>query len=376
MPNGIRKGVALHPHATIVGLSQPTYYDIEHQFNYFSQTNSDWVRLWADWSLLQPDPPADPNNPTYDNWAWDKLDAEVQAANSSMVKPPNTSVEEPLKVILTVWTCPLWASPNTRSQYPSSDGQQYYRPDNTGVSSPYGRLLEQLMVRYHPLNPNRRGTIWGLEIVNEPNGQMKPQTGMANAVADMMVTAKQIKLNHGWTNTGPVLLAPALVDYREGSFDFDPSNPNTTTIGSFAESLLNRLDAIGFSAGPWIAWSQHNHLDIEADRLYADTALKYIGDKLAGHGWGGWRAPGDNGPRIFLTEGAARLTKIDSHYFSSNGSPSQLRNKQATLVENAKGRIMGGPYPAMWLYYGFTSNVDYDAGLRDPYSYPTQGDII
>ena len=50
MPNGIRKGVALHPHATIVGLSQPTYYDIEHQFNYFSATNTDWVRLWADWN--------------------------------------------------------------------------------------------------------------------------------------------------------------------------------------------------------------------------------------------------------------------------------------------------------------------------------------
>ena len=45
-------------------------------------------------------------------------------------------------------------------------------------------------------------------------------------------------------------------------------------------------------------------------------------------------------------------------------------------MQNTKGRIMGSPYPAMWLYYMFTSNVDYDCGLRDPYSYPTQGQII
>ena len=153
-------------------------------------------------------------------------------------------------------------------------------------------------------------------------------------------------------------------------------DPDATTIGAFAESLLNQLAAINFSAGPWIAWSQHNHLDIELDRLYADTALKYIGDKLTGHSWVGWRETGDTGPRIFLTEGGGRLAKIDSKYYGGNGSPSQLRNKQSALVQNTKGRIMGSPYPAMWLYYMFTSNVDYDCGLRDPYSYPTQGQII
>jgi hypothetical protein len=349
----LRKGVALHSHATI--FEAPSYYDLQRQLDYFTETNTTWVRFWADWAQLQPTAPG-PGGPGWKDSAWAQLDNQVQAANAAG-----------LIVILTVWTCPGWANGGNTS---------FTRPSQVDPSSPYASFLERLIVRYNPGNPSRQGIAQCIEIVNEPNGQMRPQTGMVNAVADMMVTAKAVKARNGYANFYPVLLAPALVDYKQNDPFSPPDNdPDSTASGPFTDDLLNALDARGFQAGNWFGWSQHHHLDIEANRLQANTAMDTIGGKLKGR-WGGWPSSDKQNPRIFLTEGGGRLTKINSNYFGGTGSPTAVRNKQRDLVQNNIGRANGSQYPALLMYYLFTSHVDYDTGLRDAYNYPSQDKII
>jgi hypothetical protein len=365
------KGIALHAHATTFYAA--SFYDVQRQLQFFDQGASSatkWVRFWADWPALQPQSRDTPGG-GWNAQAWAQLDNQVTAANNAG-----------LAVILTSWLTPPWANNGNRpsSIDPASYEATLYRPDRVDIDSAWADFIERLVLRYNPTNPQRSGLITALEVVNEPNGQMRPQTGMVNAVADMMITAKAVKLRNNLGSTYPLLLAPALVDYKRGdSVNSSPSDPaDFTYIGDFTDNLLNTLDSKGFAAGPWFGWSQHNHVDIEANRFEPDTAMTLIGGKLKNR-WAGWSNPDKTAPRIWLTEGGARLTKIKSYYFPNPNSPptpSQLRSKQSDLLHNNLARVKGSPYPALFMYYLFTSHWDYDCGLRDSYSYPSQEKII
>ena len=67
---------------------------------YFAETHTTWVRLWADWPTLQPDPGRTPDDPDGPGAAvLNALDDQIRAAN-----------DDGVKVILLLYRFPLWAN--------------------------------------------------------------------------------------------------------------------------------------------------------------------------------------------------------------------------------------------------------------------------
>ena len=67
---------------------------------YFAETNTTWVRLWADWPTVQPDPARAPDDPDGQGAAvLQALDDQIRAAN-----------DDGVRVILQLYRFPLWAN--------------------------------------------------------------------------------------------------------------------------------------------------------------------------------------------------------------------------------------------------------------------------
>src|SRR4051794_33097874 len=99
MAAGMRKGVVLGNEGSEVRngvISADGYYQrFSTCESSIRATNTPWVRIWADWSTIQPSQSDPVDNPTF----WAGVDAGVKAANTAG-----------RYVLLTAWRCPLWAS--------------------------------------------------------------------------------------------------------------------------------------------------------------------------------------------------------------------------------------------------------------------------
>jgi hypothetical protein len=320
-------------------------------------TGTRWVRLWADWPSLQPEPFLPPS---FGSGAWrlDALDRQIARANGDGVR-----------VILTSYRFPPWAN-GTAGLIPPADAV-YEQPDrvpafgytgtpkdllfrltpDVGPGSAWARWIEFLIARYG-------GRIAALELVNEPNSQVWPlrAPGAASdpygpsaitvhrAVAQMFVTAQAIAARH---EPAPLLMGPATSD---GIGD------SRLALGydTFTDLLLEELDRIGFVAGPRFAWSHHNYTDVEESLVH--TRAADVADRLAGR-WTGM-------PALFIPEGGARLTRLAELYDTID--PDRLRLLQADLIErNARlmSDVAGGAGVAMIGQYLFVTDPNFDSGL-------------
>ena len=281
----------------------------------FAETATPWVKLWADWPRLQPDPSRPPD--------FSALDADVAAARA-----------DGLKVMITVWRFAPWANGGGGAG-PAGQDVTFKLPADLSPASAWGRWLDAVVGRY-------AGRADAIEIVNEPNLQLWPQSGVVAAVAQMMETAAVVAARHA---DAPLLAGPATADVDTGS-------PQRTPFDEFTRDLLDRLDQHGFDPGPRFAWSHHNYGDVENDLAGAQSSVARVRATLTGR----WRGA----PDLLVTESGARLDRLGA------ADAATARLKQAELIERSLRRLAFGPDGAgvgLVFQYLFVTDPTYDSGL-------------
>jgi hypothetical protein len=317
------------------------------------ETGAPAVRLWIRWDKAQPIPPAALPLDRLDTAANDvpgcgsgcgfryirAIDAQVALARRAG-----------LRVVLATWHFPRWAN-GTEGRpadwaredrgVPGAPPEQLksfelrFPVGQLGPDGAYGRWLGWLMDRYRA-----HGSEVVLEVMNEPNHQLWPQSGMPERVAEMMVTAATVAARR----EAPIGLAgPALSD-RLGD-----DTRLMTGFESATEGILAALAARGFGDHPAFVWTHHNYSDVERDLDHTRAArLRALLD-------GRWTGRGGRSdPRIWLTEGGARL---GSH--AATGLP-----EQAALLSRNWERMRATPGVELYTNYLLYANPTTDSGLR------------
>jgi hypothetical protein len=276
---------------------------------FFSETNTPWARLWADWSALQPSSGA-----LFDPGALARLDADIADARA-----------DGRRIMLTAWRFPQWAN---------GTADTFRLPADLSPGSDWARFVDFLIGRYS-------GQIEALEPMNEPNLQLHPQEGVADAAARMMVSAQVVAAGR---LGAPLLVAPATADVP--GYD------------AFTTELLDRLDARGFVAGPRFAWSHHSYNDVEADTASRTARARSL---LVGR-WAGWPVGDAAAPGMLVTETGARVDVIASPGLSR----SAVLQRHAELLDRYWNRMQFGAEGegvAMVCQYLFVTATQYDSGL-------------
>jgi hypothetical protein len=327
------------------------------------------VRVWIRWDKAQPFPPAFVTLEQLGGPANDIAGCGtgcgyryIQAIDAQIALARAVG----LRVILTTWFHPRWA--NGTADKPLD----WAREDRGSATTPlerlkplewrvpvgqlgpdgyYGQWLGWLMDRYAI---HGRGLV--LEIMNEPNGQLWPQQGpsrtadpygpgepiMAAHVGEMIATAQALSARRGH-RLG--LAAPALSDRIR------PDDRLFTGIGSMVPATLGVLAEHGFPPAPTFVWSHHNYWDIEHD-LGVSSRTGELAELLRG-GWWGRGGPAD--PRIWLTEGGARI----------GSGEVRDQSDQALLVAAAWARTSALPAVELFSNYLMYTSPAADCGLCD-----------
>jgi hypothetical protein len=356
----LRRMIALGPAGCIwPGSNQDLRYGSNRAW--IKDTKTRWVRMWADWPSLEPQPGQ------FDASRLSSLDAQIAAARADGVR-----------VILTPYRFPTWANGTAEMtpeqlaatlpdrKFPSDPESKaksllFRYPDDVSETSPFGRFLDLLVRRY-------AGKVDVLEVCNEPNHQWWPQQGPSrdplnaygqgditvhDVVARMFVAAQSITAR---VASSPMLAGP-------GSADGVDSNRMRSGYHSFGERLLTRLAELGFSPGPRFVWTHHNYSDVGADNATRTADMRR---RLVGR-WAGWPSADAANPQVWITEGGVTLSRIGSLYAITD--PAARKAKQAELVKRNWDRMVvstgEGAGVAMTCNYLLHTDPNYDSGLCD-----------
>jgi hypothetical protein len=389
MAADLRRMVVLGPSGTITPGSSHDYRRDDNR-RFFAGTGTRWVRMWADWPTLMPNPGA------FDQVNIRSLDEQIALAR-----------RDGLRIVLTLYRFPTWANgtaaltpdqlaatmPDRKSSATAADTSAksllFRYPDDVSTGSAWGDFVDRIASRYSAGNPNRQSldaTIDVLEIVNEPNLQWWPQQG-ASTTADpygpgplvvhdvlvrMFATAKAIVARYG---NEPMLGGPATAD----------SVGDTrlrTGYGTLSDRLLPALAAAGFTGGSGFVWTHHNYTDVTFDQGAGTTApdaattprtTSFVADmrrRLIAGGWAGWPAANPADPWIMLSEGGVTIQSIRSstRWSIPDGNPAAQRAKQAELIRRAWDRMAStadGTGIAVASNYLWYTDPNFDSGLCD-----------
>jgi len=356
-----------------------------------AETGASWIRLWADWPSLQPDPRLaidDPAQPAF--WRLRELDAQIAAANADGVK-----------VLLLAYRFPVWANgtealaaqrntdaevsfayadrmtPAAWERYVAA-GRDPARftpsrrelglripPEGLGPESAWGRFFAFLYERYRTGRPGAGPRVDGLELTNEPNFQWWPQReASANAdpfalgalfapraFAEAMRTAQALSARHAHDT---LLFGPSTADSEQGG-------RTVTNYEPFTIALLDALDAIGYRAHDRQAWAHHNYLDLEGRDI--EPRVQRLRGLLRGR-WSGY-AEGD-GPTVFITEGGVRLQAQRTRYPTEDARQAQAASWRLAFERYARD---DGPGAGVAMLAQYTTYADprFDCGLLEPW---------
>jgi hypothetical protein len=353
---------------------------------YFSETQTGWIRMWADWPSLQPDSRYridDPASPGY--WRLQGLDAQIRQACA-----------DGLRVMLMPYRFPLWAN-GTAGLVKNSDAEisfQYadrmsaatwnkyvangrnasvynpsrraleYRVPNEGyrLDGAWSKFFEFLMRRYNYGQRASGRFVHGFELVNEPNLQLWPQRvpGPASdpfsgsstlkigaTIAQLMKTAQAVSARFGHT-TG--LYAPS-------SSDSEIVSRLVTHYLEFTTNLLDSSAAIGFVPNSAMGWSHHNYSDVEQR---VSTRVQLLRDRLRGR----WTGKADSyAPTVWITEGGARVGKMRTLYPGEDPLAAQAKCLQTAWdLHNSTTNGQGVAMLAQYLLY---ADPNFDCGLLE-----------
>ena len=349
----VARGVALGPFFT--GRPDQRY---ESNRARFEETGTPWVRMWADWPRLQPEPDRAPHAGSAAHVVA-ALDAQIDRARA-----------DGRKVMLTAWRFPRWANGTADLDEggdrrhrladrlrPGGDPAdrkelEYGLARDLSPAGAWGRWIDYLLGRWG-------GRIDALEIVNEPNLQLWPQRDAAGgltidaAVATMMQTALTLASRR---RDAPLLVGPATGD---------PSGDSRLRTGfdTFTTALLDRLAERGFRPGARFAWSHHNYTDVESDLAGADNRVARVRAMLSGR-WAGWPHADPGAPGVLVTESGARPAVVAERFGLTD--PAQALLGQAEVIRRALWRLAVGPEGAgvgLVCQYLFVTDGFYDSGL-------------
>jgi hypothetical protein len=378
--SGVRKLIDIGPGGVISPGSAQDYRYFSNP-TYFADTRTAWIRMWADWPSLQPDPGYaidDPRSPGYSKLlALDDQVARACADGLSVIlmpyrypgwangtAPVAAAIGSDAEVSFQFWDRmnePAWA------QYLGSGRQvavfdppraalAYRLPDEGhGPASAWARFFEFLYDRYHYGQHQSGRFASAFELVNEPNLQLWPQQAppnpaalfaptpatAAHAVAEIIATAQVISARYEHST---LMLAPS-------SSDVDvPHGRRWTPYDAFVGQVLDQLDAIGYSEHPQQGWSHHNYGDVEY-RTGAARSERVLA-ALSGR-WQG--APG-----LYITEGGARVSRMARLYPLEDPRAAQARSLQEAWAAHATAGA------AMFAQYLLYDDSNFDSGLLEP----------
>jgi hypothetical protein len=370
-------------------------YRLYHNRDWFRETQTKWVRLWAPWFSFQANSPDTPGTKANSAAApqISALDQQIAAANADGVN-----------VLVVSWGVPQWANGTagiaqnsaadfnygttnggtavdrkakgigpwdrmSKSQWDSwhANGVPptglksllYKLPTNLSVTGPWGRWIDWLYNRYRGNNPYG-ARITALEILNEPNGfNLWPQQSPVGSsvvdnnfaqtapdqrpIAQMMQTADTIAARYGRVLT---LVGPATADTPS-------SNRRITPFDVFTQNVLGALDGLGFHGNNRFVWSQHSYWDIE---IPLSTGSRSITTAALLRGrWNGLAEAA--GPVVYLTEGGYRFPLYHTDTTAQDQSTTNAWNR-VYAADNAVG---------MFANYGMYTDPqpNGDCGLRD-----------
>jgi hypothetical protein len=280
--------------------------------DFVKASNTQYVRVWTDWSGMQPFPSSsfqqtcDWLNSGDRATRMQALDRQIAAINSDR----NASGAN-IGAMLVTSGFPSWANGTRQAgcdiiNNPGDPrcGNTAEVPTDRSTSGPWAWWITYLFLRYtglhNPLGPGSNGSWQGnpssaridsFEICNEPNqtyrfngqsGEGDP-AGMGCVIADMIMTADAMA--NFWKSGGyrvPTFLAP-------GTSDVSQFRPVT-----FADNVLYRLNQSNWrGAAPWF-WTHHNYQDIKNGQTTRLTDARGV---LARYPWSGQNRV------IWLTEG-------------------------------------------------------------------------
>jgi hypothetical protein len=329
-----------------------------------------WVRIWIRWDKAQLLPPAFVPMTDLDGSLNDAPECGpgcgfryIQAIDVQIALARAAG----LNVILTTWFFPRWANGTAdkaadwarEDRGAATDPVERLKPlewripvGELGSDGHYGRWLAWLMDRYAV-----HGGGLTLEIMNEPNGQLWPQQAPSRSadpygpgevtvgghVAEMIATAAALSADRGH----PVgLAAPALSDRAR------PDDRLFTSLETAVPQTLAALDELALPPTPGFVWTHHNYSDIERS-IPSPTRAESLRELLRGR-WRGRGGPGD--PRVWLTEGGARL---------GSGDVSDLA-AQALLVAASWERMSAAPGIELFSNYLMYGDPVANSGLCEP----------
>ncbi len=392
MTINLRRILDVGPNATIWPGSPG---DLRHHGNreILRETRSTWVRVWADWPRLQPDPAFaldDPQNPGLGHLQI--LDEHLAIANADGVR-----------VLLVLYRIPPWAngtaelaarrgsreeiefryadriSPRSWERYvregrdprrytPPRRALEYRTPDEGfGPDTAWARWFAALYDRYHLGRRGQGPYVHGFELVNEPNWLSWPQR-VAPAegadpfaptaleaparTAEMSVTARAVAAARGDTT---LLLHGSMADA-------DGQGRLVTGWNAFTPALLDELDARGFAATPRDVFAHHSYIDVER-RASTNARVQGVRGFLRGR-WTGY-VEGE-APTVWITESGARVSRMREYYPTED--PLQAQADTMRLAVQRFGRDDGpGAGVGMLAQYQTYSDPRFDTGLLDPW---------
>jgi hypothetical protein len=353
---------------------------------YFADTQTGWIRMWADWPSLQPDGRYridDPASPGF---------AKLQALDEQI----RQACTDGLRVMLLPYRHPLWANGmatlvrnsdaeisfayadrmpaaawsryaaggrNAAVYNPSRRALEYRVPDEGyPLDGAWSRFFEFLVRRYHYGQRSSGRFVHAFELVNEPNYQLWPQRvpsagdpfaltplKIAGTVAQLLKTAQAVSARVGHT-TGM---------YAPSSSDTDTGSRIVTRFDEFATALLDAFPAVGYKPHVKQGWSHHNYLDVEERTTARIQALRA---RLQGR-WTGLAEAG--APTVFVTEGGARIARMKSLYPLEDPLAAQARCLRTAWDVHSAGSG-GGAGVAMLAQYLLNGDVNFDCGLLEP----------
>jgi hypothetical protein len=388
MAQDLRRMVVLGPSGTITPGSSHDYRSAGNR-DFFAQTGTHWVRMWADWPTLMP------NAGGLDPAIVGSLDEQIALAR-----------RDGLRIVLTLYRFATWANgtdamtpaqldatlPDRRSSPTATSAKALNMryPDDVSVNSAWGDFVARIAGRYSRGNaarPSLDATIDVLEITNEPNLQWWPQQGPSNdpanafaqgpvvihdVLARMFATAKTITARWGGE---PMLGGPGLADSTAATDSRLRTGYDTTS-----DRLLPALATSGFTAGSRFAWTHHNYTDVTFDQGAGTTApdaattgrtTNFAADmrrRLIVGGWAGWPAGDAADPWIMLTEGGVTIQSIRSAARWNIADAGAQRAKQAELIQRAWDRMASagdGAGIAVASNYLWYTDPNFDSGLAE-----------
>lgn len=364
------KCISLAGHGSLIAADgDPNDYRLYGNREYIrDRSRTGWVKLWVPWDFFQQE-----LRPASRTESWTQLNGAPggQAAMRRLDRQVAAANADGVHVMLTLPSIPTWANgaqPADRERYrkalnarppvdtsPTSPWAWYvgyicarYRkgapPNPVGPTDP---LLLQGASAYDPRTGNPDGAfVDAVEISNEPNQVMYPQTGMPERIAAMIVSAVAVSQELD----GPRILAP-------GTSDTDGAGDRA----NWREFTRATLAALGdFTPGARFGWSHHNYRDTLEELTAERSRAKGVIDLLHASGVRG--------------DGALWLTESGVDMYPRQNDPG-MRRDQARLIEKNFGEMSRLPEVRTWTQHVIndTPFQNFKSGLRDDFHYHPDG---